>query len=347
MPADLETCLADLDSRLDDQQEQTIRDEWRLFLADQWDQDTFKPSARRPAPPKVDWPDIHINDAVEDVDLMVLSELSGVSYTLAHGDNASLNVRSNFGTGIIPLMFGCEWFIMPRETATLPTAVPFHSADAVQKIVDAGVPDIRKGLGARVFDTGERFLELFEQFPAVGRNVMLYHPDTQGPIDIAEMVWGSEMFYAFYDQADLVKQCLSLFADTYAAFHRKWFEMAPVDPALSPHWGMMQAGELMIRNDSLMNISGEMYVEFVRPYDQRLFDEFAGGAIHFCGRGDHFIEAMSEMKGLTGINLSQPEMNDMEFIYRHTVDKGIKLLGFCEAAAREARRPLRGLVHVV
>jgi len=347
MPADFETCLADLDSRLDDTQEQAIRDEWRLFLAGQWDQDTFKPSARRPAPSKVDWPDIHINDAVQDVDLMVLSELSGVSHTLACGGNDALNVRSNYGTGIMPLMFGCEWFIMPRETDTLPTAVPLHSADAVRKLVDAGVPDVRTGLGARVFDTAERFLEVFERFPAIGRNVMLYHPDTQGPVDIAEMVWGSEMFCAFCDQPDLVKQSLAFFTETYAAFHRKWFELAPVDVTLSPHWGFMQTGGLMIRNDSLMNISSEMYVEFVRPFDQRLFDEFDGGAIHFCGRGDHFIEAMSEMDGLTGVNLSQPELNDMETVYRCTVDKGIQLLGLSEAAARDAHRPLHGLAHVV
>ena len=346
MPADFDTCLADLDRRLDDAQEQAIRDEWRLFLSDRWRHDTFKPSARKPAPPEVDWPCTHINDAVENIDLMVLSELSGVSHTLTCGGNGSLNVRSNFGTGIMPLLFGCEWFIMPRETGTLPTAVPLHSADDVQKLVDAGVPDVRTGLGARVFRAGERFLEIFEQFPAIGRNVMLYHPDTQGPIDIAEMVWGSEIFYAFYEQPDLVKQCLDLFTEAYAAFHRKWFELAPVDPALSPHWGFMQTGCLMIRNDSLMNISGEMYVEFVRPYDQRLFDEFDGGAIHFCGRGDHFIEAMSEMKGLTGINLSQPELNDMEHVYRHTVDKGIKLLGFSEAAAHDANRPMHGQAHV-
>ena len=86
-------------------------------------------------------------------------------------------------------------------------------------------------------------------------------------------------------------------------------------------------------------------MEFVRPLDQRLFDEFGGGAIHFCGRGDHFIEAMSEMDGLYGVALSQPEYNNMETIYRHTVDKKIKLLGLAAEAVQSAGRPLRGQVQ--
>jgi hypothetical protein len=343
--ATLEACLADLDRRLNDAQEQTKRQEWERFLAGQWEGEYFRPSPRTPAPPTVDWPDIHINDAIEDVDLMVLSEFKGCSDTLAAGGNGPLNVRSNYGTAIMPLLFGCELFVMPREMGTLPTAVPLHSDEGVRRLIDAGAPDPRTGYAARVFDAGERFNELFETYPNVGRHVFLYHPDTQGPVDIAEMVWGSEMFYAFIEQADLVKALLRLLTDSYAEFMRRWFELAPTPPEFAPHWGLVHQGRLMIRNDSLMNLSGEMYVEFVRPFDQELFDEFGGGAIHFCGRGDHFIEAMSEMTGLAGINLSQPELNDMETVFRHTVDKGIKLVGFGGMDLDNVGRPLRGLVQ--
>ncbi len=87
-------------------------------------------------------------------------------------------------------------------------------------------------------------------------------------------------------------------------------------------------------------------MEFVRPLDQRLFDQFGGtGAVHFCGRGEHYIEAMSQMRGLTAIAMSQPHLNDMGPICRNTVDKGIKLLGFPREAAESAGRNLRGQVH--
>ena len=81
---------------------------------------------------------------------------------------------------------------------------------------------------------------------------------------------------------------------------------------------------------------------------QRLLDEFGGGAIHFCGRGDHYIASLSEMNGAYAIQMSQPEYNDMETIFAHTADKGIGIVGLDRRAADEAvarGRDLRGRVH--
>ncbi len=83
------------------------------------------------------------------------------------------------------------------------------------------------------------------------------------------------------------------------------------------------------------------------PCEQRCLDACGGGAIHFCGRGDHFIPSMTQLRGLTGINMSQPHLNNMEIIYQHTVDKGIPLLGLdrkATEAAVAAGRDLHGLV---
>jgi hypothetical protein len=98
-----------------------------------------------------------------------------------------------------------------------------------------------------------------------------------------------------------------------------------------------------------MNLSPEMVGQFVLPYDQRLLDTFGGGVIHFCGKGDHFIESLSTLRGLYAVNLSQPQMNDMERIYQYTVDRGINLLGLKEEAARQAlarSRDLHGRVQI-
>lgn len=64
--------------------------------------------------------------------------------------------------------------------------------------------------------------------------------------------------------------------------------------------------------------------------------------------GDHYIDLLAGVPELTGIQLSQPECNDMEKIYRHTVDRGIPLFGLPLEAAEQALacgRPLHGLVH--
>ena len=104
----------------------------------------------------------------------------------------------------------------------------------------------------------------------------------------------------------------------------------------------------MLRDDSAMNLSPDMFEQFIKPYDQQLLTECGGGAIHFCGRGDHYIHHFAEISSLYAVHLSQPECNDMERIFRHTVDKGIPLIGLKREAAEEALdrgRDLHGRVH--
>ena len=155
------------------------------------------------------------------------------------------------------------------------------------------------------------------------------------------------MFLAFYDDTPLLTDFLQRATDHYVTFLRAWCDLVEPNLAYSTHWGLRLKGYPMIRNDSLMNLSPDCYTEFIRRHDARIIGEFGGrGAIHFCGRGDHFIEAMSQIEGLTAINLSQPHLNDMETIYAHTVDKGIKLIGFGREHAERAGRDLRGQVQV-
>ena len=342
----LEKCLRDLDSRIDLRQEEANLALWRNFVDDGCSSPFFTAPGRGKSPAKVPWPTVSINTAIGDVQAMLLQQLGGASQTLESGGSGLLCVRCNYGTGILPTLFGCEVFMMDEALATLPTAKPLGSRDRVLALLDAGVPDIKGGLGGKVFAAAEAFLSVFEKYPNIARCVDLYHPDVQGPIDVAELVWGSDMFYAFYEDAPLLRDLLELITQTYSKFMREWYRLVPRRGEYSVHWGMLHRGALMLRNDSLMNLSPEAYVEFARPMDQRLLDEFGGGAIHFCGRGDHFISAMAELRGLSAINLSQPHLNDMEKVYRHTVDRGIKLINLNRSAAENAGRPLRGQVHV-
>jgi uroporphyrinogen-III decarboxylase len=170
----------------------------------------------------------------------------------------------------------------------------------------------------------------------------------QGPMDICELLWGSGLFVALIETPDLVTQALELVTETYIQFMRAWTRLVPFEGDYAVHWSLLHKGHIMLRDDSAMNLSPRMFDRFIQPYDARLLREFSGGALHFCGRGDHYIQSASEIPGLTAINLSQPEYNDMERIFAHTVDKGIALLGLNRAVAEAALargRDLRGRVH--
>ena len=203
-------------------------------------------------------------------------------------------------------------------------------------------------MGGRVLEMAEVYAEIAVRYPKIGAYVQIYHPDLQGPMDIAEVVWGSSLFYALYDQPDLVKALLEIVTETYIRCMRAWTEIVPFREGGNAHWGLYHRGNLMLRDDSAMNVSLDMFNEFIRPYDQRLLNTFGGGAIHFCGRGEHYAPALAEMDQLYAINLSQPEYNDMETIYTHIVDNGIKVIGLGRSAGEASiagGRDLRGQVH--
>lgn len=344
----LRECLDDLEARIDPQQEDRLLQEWVDFTEGRFAGTIFSPRRFEPSPPGFEWPKVLINAALEDYDAMALHQYGSCSQSLAEGRGLFLAVRCNYGTSIIPSLFGVEPFVMDEELDTLPTSRPLHDVDAIERLVDAGVPDIYSGYGSRVFEIGEHYKAIAEEYPQIGKYVHIYHPDLQGPMDICEVVWGSSIFYSLYDRPDLVKALLELVTETYIQFMRAWTESVPFREGGNVHWGLFHKGNIMLRDDSAMNLSPDVFDEFIRPYDQRLLNEFGGGAIHFCGRGDHYIPSMSETDGLYAINMSQPEHNDMETIFANTVDKGINIIGFDRTAAEEAvarGRELHGRVH--
>lgn len=348
----IETLLADLESRIDPAGEKKLLDEWIDFLEGGFSGYVFRPMRNHIAPPRVDWPTVTVNQALEDQEAMAIQQFGPVSAALEAGNGAILNIRSNYGTSTLPSLFGVEPYIMDETLNTLPTSLPMPGGiDGVKAALDKGIPDVHSVLGGKTLEMNRRFIEMMQPYPKVSEFVHIYHPDAQGPIDICEVLCGSEMFYYLYDYPDLMKQFLEMITETYVIFMREWEKIvAPKLDGYAAHWGMLHKGRITLRDDSLMNLSEEMYIEFVRPFDQRLFDEFGGGMVHYCGRGDHFARAMSEMQRLYSVNVAQPHLNDMEQVFKHTVDKGISVLGFTSRWVREHRkslRDLRGLVQVV
>jgi len=345
----MEHYLADLENRIDEAVEQQLLREWNSFLDGNFSGDVFSPCRSRRIPPAIQWPAVRINEALENYQKMLLQQLAGCSTALTDGNGQLLSVRCNYGSSILPSLFGVKLFIMDDEYNCLPTSEPIKDGAAgIRRLIDQGIPDLTGGFGARVFEMGQYFLDALSGYPKMTKYVHIFHPDMQGPMDICEVIWGSGLFLDIVDQPDLVKEFLDLITQTYIAFRKRWTKLFPETTDRSCHWAMLHQGHIMLRDDSAMNFSPDMFAEFIAPYNQRLYREFGGGGDHFCGRGDHYIDQLTALDGLHAVNLSQPEYNDMETIFKHTVDRGIPVIGLQRDSAQEAisrGRNLHGLVH--
>lgn len=328
--------LEDIEKRIDPETENDYRQQWQNFWDNNCEDIFFVPKRKVLTAPRIDIKRININDALEDYELMLDMQLAMVSDQLA-SPGAALGMRANYGTGIMTSLFGAEIFKMPRDANTLPTTRSINDRDAIRSILEKGIPDLSCGFGKAVFTFGEFCKEVLPNYPRISSCVQMYHPDTQGPLDVAELLWGCGMFYDMYDEPEFVHDVLKLITNTYKKALDKWFDIFPAREDLNVHWHLLHKGKIMLRNDSAMNLSPEMYSEFALPYDKHLLEYYGGGCVHFCGRGDHYIHRLCGIDALTSINLSQPHLNDMDKIYHAVSTTGKKIIGLdrtaCEAYA--------------
>ncbi len=345
----IEPFLEDLETRLQPEIEQTLLEDWRKFTAGEFSGDFFSPLRSHPSPPAITWPKIPINDTLDNFEKMFLSQLGLCSQALAEGSGRLLTIRANYGTSILASLFGPELFIMDRELDTLPTSRPLAGGKtAIRRLLEAGVPPIEQAYAGMALKTSQRYRDILQPYPKLAQYVFIYHPDTQGPMDLCELLWGSRLFIDIIDEPELVLAFLDLLSETYIRYMHTWQTIIPQKEPFAAHWSMLHPGRIMLRDDSAMNFSPRMFNRFIKPFDQRLLQEFGGGAVHFCGKGDHYIHSLSQVDGLKAVQMGQPELNDMEVIYRNTIDNGIPLLDLpysAVIAAQKKHRDLHGLVH--
>jgi hypothetical protein len=93
------------------------------------------------------------------------------------------------------------------------------------------------------------------------------------------LLWGSDIFIAFYEQPDLVSRFLSRIVDAMLAVEPKFraFATDRLDPIATAQHAWLLPGRLLIRDDSAIMISAEMYAQHVRPHDGRLLDAVTAG----------------------------------------------------------------------
>ena len=318
--------LDDIESRINPDQERRLQEAWFQFADGKTTGGPFTPPVRNPVPSRLTWNHVYVNDALEDDDLMILSQLERCHQLLSTPSDILMSMRPNYGVGTLASLFGVPPFLMAHEQDCLPNGRSLEGGrDAIQALLDQPLPALTSGYGGDVLRVAERMADIRRRYPNIRKYIFCDAPDCQSSMDTCELIWGSELFYALYDTPELVLALLDRITQVYKAFMGQWFSIVPKEIPYHIYFGRVVRGSIFLRDDSAMNLSPEFYEEFVFPYDSELLLHFGGGGIHFCGRGDHFIQKMAATPNLTGIDISQPHLNDMEIILSSTIDKGIVL----------------------
>jgi hypothetical protein len=186
-------------------------------------------------------------------------------------------VRPLVGCGIgVPTMataFGVKPYDDPQNPAAVQCHLPlehFDGWDTPDPATAGCMPKIKE--------------QIDEYKALLPPEIKVTFPDMQGPFNIAHIILGSEIFYAFTDEPDRLHRLLQLITDFMVRCYQtigQW-----IGPERT--WDNVN-NRSRIAECSVNLIGKDTYREFVLPYDKQLGEFHGELAIHPCS-GPHVFE---------------------------------------------------------
>ena len=259
----------------------------------------------------------------------MVNELIEALCHIESDDDGIPMLRANYGVGTLPSAFGVNCRIVNGSMPWCDSV----GREGAQKILSRGMPDIGEGFGQKVLDAYAFYKEQLSDYPKCNKAIKLYHPDYQGPFDVAHLIFGADIYMELYDDPDFVCDLMQLISQTYVR------NLKVIKPLIQDenegfvyHWGHLFPGKIVLRDDSAVNLSKDMYNEFVVPFNNQILSEFGSGSVHFCGRADQWVFEMAKQPRVLGYNIGY--MSDLVF--------GEEYLDFIKHAYYDNKKPVVG-----
>ncbi len=238
------------------------------------------------------------------------------------GDDNPMAIRQNCGTVLVAAVLGAKWQLYEGSN---PWAERFGSEAELEEVLERPVDLDSSADFQKTAEAMRYFRRILDDYPACREVIQISLPDTQGPLDTVEQLWGHEVYYAVADRAPLLDQLLSKVADAtvQAATQLDKLTRERLRPLAQVQNNHYTRGNLTLRVDSCIMLSPEHYCEVVRPHDAWTIENMGGGSIHFCGNGEHLIPALLDIPMMKALDLGQSFMMDAQSIYQMCRSKDV------------------------
>ena len=241
------------------------------------------------------------------------------------GDDLAATIRPNWGTVLVASVLGGH-----AEQADDNTPRIRRNDDrpiTLEQIAEANPDVARAGWVQRVLDTYEAYRVLLSPYPELASALRVTLPDLQGPLDTVEQLLGAELFIdmmerpelcvrAFMRTAEIQLACAGLFA--------LYVQDGP--PGYIHQHGFLVKGRVLIRCDSAVMISSQLYRDLVTPADELVLAGLGGGGVHSCGKIDHAAPAILGLPSIRCFDFGQSFMNDIDSLYAIASQRRIPFL---------------------
>lgn len=237
-------------------------------------------------------PDPNLKEAFYDADLMLCSQVRGACAGFNSRSDAVPSIRANLGTASTLACIGLQQEVFTDK-------MPWLQQHLTRKEVAALEPDDIKIQGdfGRGLSYMRRFIEI------LGDALPVYCLDTQGPLDLAHLILGDDIFLAFYDDPPFVHHLMEIALEIGVRAHT-WLKEINGEPADAQFHSGLYAENMGIRicEDTSAIIGPDLLEKFAMPYTRRLAQRFGGAWIHYCGRNDHLTDAVCRIPEIRAVN---------------------------------------------
>lgn len=270
-----------------------------------------------------------VREAIEDPAKMLANELQQgqacVANWLTVRDDTPLQVRPDFGIGLVASVFGSRLEVVENNP---PWVYPLaEGEDEVQRSIQSRLDELdvstshRSGWIPRVEETLDYYQQVFNEYPNVKASIAVILPDIQGPCETAGMLWGSDVFLGLASAPALADRLINAVGDVMVHLHnrlRRWVGRELLPDGFSHQHGSIIRGNLLLRCDSNVMISPQMYASQIFGHDRAVLSAVGGGSFHSCGCWRHNIPAImaAEEVGSLDFGFEQTDLYDIDEVYR-------------------------------
>lgn len=257
------------------------------------------------------------------------------------GDDLPCTIRANFGTVLIASMFGAH---VEQFDENPPWAVRRGEGDvSLETILDRNPLDFTQGWCPRVIEMCQFFHETLRAYPQLKPLIKIVLPDLQAPFDNLEIIVGSRVFMDLRSRPELVARALHVLATAQVGFAQHLLPLVTDGPDGFAHQhATMIRGRILLRDDSVLLMSPQMYRDLIAPHDEYVLREMGEGGIHACGNVGQHADAFMGVPLVLCLDFGQSELNDMDAIYRRAQTRKISLI---RVAAREEELCSGSILH--
>ena len=232
-------------------------------------------------------------DGLDELERQAWNQVDGLRRRPPRGHDFVPTLGTGAGTCAMATAFGCE----ETQAANVYWVKPCIETPA--QIDRLRMPQVTAGKLGRVLEQTRVYAA------SVDDRLPIRVMDFQSPFTTVEQMLGSELFFLMpYDDPRRLHALMDLVTDYAIAFFRAQMKLAgpSVCPGIWPSiWFPRQAG-IQMSDDNLVNVSPEVYDEFVVPYNNRIAEAFDGLFLHSCTIREANLPSLHKLKRLTGIN---------------------------------------------